>query len=310
MSKYLIKRLLHAMLTLLGIATIVFFLQHITGDPAMVLLPPELSTVEELETLRTNLGLDKPLIIQYKIFILRLLKGDLGYSYRQSTPALPLVIARVPATFKLALAGMLVAILIGVASGVVASIKRNTIIDRLVMSFALLGQAMPVYWTGILLIIIFSIRLKWLPVLSDGGFKSLIMPAIALGGFTAARIARITRSSMLEVLGMDFVRTAKGKGLKKKEVILKHAFRNALIPIVTVLGMEFGSLMGGSVIAETVFAWPGVGRLAIEAILGRDYPIVQAVVLVVCTIFILINLGVDLIYGYLDPRINVINVSK
>jgi len=200
---------------------------------------------------------------------------------------------------------MILAIIIGITTGVIAAVNRNKLSDKIVMSFALLGQAMPVYWTGILMIIVFSVRLRWFPAINDGSMASMVLPVIALGTFSSAQIARVTRSSMLEVISMDYVRTAKGKGLIKRLVILKHAFRNALIPIVTVLGIEFGNLLGGSVVAETVFALPGVGRLMIEGVLGRDYPVVQSVVLVKCTIVVFINLGVDLLYGYLDPRIKI-----
>ena len=310
MLKYILKRLFYAFLTVLGVATVVFLLQHLSGDPVTLILPPEASSPQEIARLRAAMGLDKPLYVQYGLFLSGLLHGDLGYSYRQGAPALALALSRVPATFQLALSGMLVACTIGITAGMFAATKRDTIIDRIVMSVALVGQAMPVFWTGILFIIVFSVKLKWLPAIGNGGFQSLIMPALAIGGYSAARIARMTRSSMLEVLRMDYIRTARGKGLREKSVIVKHCFRNALIPIVTVLGLEFAGLMGGTVITESVFAWPGVGRLAVAAILGRDYPVVQAVVLIVSTIFVLINLGVDLLYGYLDPRISVSSSSK
>lgn len=309
MFRYVAKRILFAALTILGVVTIVFILQRTTGDPIATLLPPDVP-LEEQAKLRSALGLDQPIHVQYGKFLAGLARGDLGYSYRQGAPALGLVLERVPSTFRLAFAGMLVAIAIGIPAGVLAAVYRGTAGDRIVMSLALVGQAMPVYWTGILLILLFSVRLRWLPAISDGGFVSMIMPALAVGGYSAARIARMTRSSMLEVLRMDYVRTARSKGLRNNVVIVEHALRNALIPIVTVLGMEFGSLMGGSVIVENVFAWPGVGRLAVNAIMGRDYPVVQAVVVVVSAIFVLINLGVDLTYGLLDPRISIANTTR
>lgn len=309
MFRYVAKRILFAALTILGVVTIVFILQRTTGDPIATLLPPDVP-LEEQAKLRSALGLDQPIHVQYGKFLAGLARGDLGYSYRQGAPALGLVLERLPSTFRLAFAGMLVAIAIGIPAGVLAAVYRGTAGDRIVMSLALVGQAMPVYWTGILLILLFSVRLRWLPAISDGGFVSMIMPALAVGGYSAARIARMTRSSMLEVLRMDYVRTARSKGLRNNVVIVEHALRNALIPIVTVLGMEFGSLMGGSVIVESVFAWPGVGRLAVNAIMGRDYPVVQAVVVVVSAIFVLINLGVDLTYGLLDPRISIANTTR
>lgn len=309
MFGYIVKRMLYAVLTVLGVVTIVFVLQRTTGDPIAVLLPADVP-LEEHAKLRTALGLDQPLHVQYGKFLVGMARGDLGYSYRQGAPALALVLERVPSTLKLALAGMAVAIAIGLPAGVLAAVNRGTVLDRFVMSTALVGQAMPVYWTGILLILLFSVRLRWLPAIGYGGIRSMLMPALAVGSYSAARIARMTRSSMLEVLRMDYVRTARSKGLSNRNVVVGHALRNALIPIVTVLGMEFGSLMGGSVIVESVFAWPGVGRLAVNAIMGRDYPVVQAVVIVVSAIFVLINLGVDLTYGILDPRISVANVRK
>ena len=310
MLKYFVKRLLFSILTIVGVVSVVFFLQRLTGDPAILLLPSELATSDEIDKLREALGLNKPLLIQYLNFLAGLLRGDMGYSYKQSAPAMMIALSRMPATFRLAVASMVLATVVGIPSGVVAAVNRNKFIDKAVMSFALLGQAMPVYWTGILLIIIFSVQLRWFPAFSDGSLRSMVLPSVTLGLFTAARVARITRSSMLEVIRMDFVKTARGKGLKKRNVIMKHALSNALIPIVTVLGMEFGNLMGGSVICETVFAWPGVGRLAVEGILSRDYPIVQAVVLIVCSIVVFINLGVDLLYGALDPRVKVEGVEE
>lgn len=305
MVKYIIKRLLYSVLTVLLAVTLVFVLQRTAGDPVRLMLPQDMWTDANFALVREQLGLDKPILTQYFDFIAGIFRGDLGYSYRQSLPALQLVLERVPATMRLGVAGMLVAMLIGIPIGVLAALKRNTAADKALMSVALLGQSMPSYWLGIMMMLLFSVQLRWLPTLSDGGIKSLIMPAFTLGLYSAARIARMTRSSMLEVISMDYVRTAKGKGLMKRTVIMKHAFRNALIPIVSILGMEFGGLIGGSVIVETVFAWPGIGRLSVDALNGRDFPVVQAVIIIVCVSFVIVNLGVDLLYGYLDPRIKV-----
>lgn len=304
MGRYLIRRLLYAALTVLGVVTLVFFLQRISGDPVAMMLPPE-TTFEEQDRFRALLGLDKPLHVQYGKFLLMLLQGDLGYSYRQAAPAIGLVLQRLPSSAQLAGAALTVALLIGIPSGVIAAIKRNSLIDRGVMAIALLGQAMPVYWLGILLILLFSVKLRWLPAIGAEGIVALIMPGIALGAYSSARLARLTRSTMLEVLRLDFVRTARAKGLREGRVVMRHAFRNALIPVVTVLGLEIAGLIGGAVITETVFAWPGVGRLSVDAILARDYPVVQAVVLLISTLFVSINLGVDLLYGVLDPRISI-----
>ena len=309
MRSYLVKRLIYAVLTVLGVVTLVFLLQRLSGDPALVLLPPE-TPASEVARFRSELGLDRPVYVQYGKFLWGVLHGDLGYSYRQASPALVLVLQRVPATFRLALAGMAVALCIGIPSGIIAAIKKETIFDRAVMAVALLGQAMPVYWMGILLILLFSVKLRWLPALGGSGFESLIMPALALGSYSSARMARLTRSNVLEILRRDFVRTARAKGNREFVVIMKHALRNAMIPIVTVVSLEFGSLLGGSVITETVFAWPGVGRLSVDAIMGRDYPVVQAVVLVISVVFVSLNLGVDMIYGVLDPRISIASGGK
>lgn len=304
MRRYVVKRLFFAVLTVLGVVTVVFFLQRVSGDPALVLLPPE-TPADEVQAFRALLGLDRPLYVQYGKFLWTMLHGDLGFSYRQGAPALGLVLQRLPATFRLAVSGMAIALLVGIPAGVVAAIRKDSLADRAVMAVALLGQAMPVYWMGILLILLFSVRLHWLPAIGSGGLDSLVMPALALGAYSSARMARLTRSNVIDVLRMDFVRTARAKGNAERVVILKHALRNALIPVVTVISLEFGSLLGGSVITETVFAWPGVGRLSVDAILGRDYPVVQAVVLVISSMFVAINLGVDLIYGLLDPRISI-----
>ncbi|HYF93779.1 MAG TPA: ABC transporter permease [Symbiobacteriaceae bacterium] len=309
MRTYILKRLIYAVLTVLGVVTLVFLLQRLSGDPTLVLLPPE-TPAAEVARFRSELGLDRPIYVQYGKFLWGLLHGDLGYSYRQAAPALGLVLQRVPATFRLALAGMAVALCIGIPSGIIAAIKKDTFFDRAVMAVALLGQAMPVYWMGILLILLFSVNLKWLPALGGGGLEALIMPALALGSYSSARMARLTRSNVLEVLRRDFVRTARAKGNSEFVVIIKHALRNAMIPIVTVISLEFGSLLGGSVITETVFAWPGVGRLSVDAIMGRDYPVVQAVVLVISVVFVSLNLGVDMIYGVLDPRISIASGGK
>lgn len=309
MRTYLLKRLIYAALTVLGVVTLVFLLQRVSGDPTIVLLPPE-TPAEEIARFRSLLGLDQPIYVQYGKFLWGLLNGDLGYSYRQAAPALGLVLSRVPATIRLALAGMTVALCIGIPAGVIAAIKKDSLIDRAVMAVALLGQAMPVYWMGILLILLFSVKLQWLPAIGSGGIEALIMPALALGSYSSARMARLTRSNVLEILRRDYVRTARAKGNTEWVVIVKHALRNAMIPIVTVVSLEFGSLLGGSVITETVFAWPGVGRLSVDAIMGRDYPVVQAVVLVISTIFVSLNLGVDMIYGVLDPRISIASGGK
>ncbi len=305
MVKYIIKRVFYSVITVLGVVSLVFVLQRLAGDPVRLMLPQDMWTEENFALVRKQLGLDKPIPVQYWSFLKDILHGNMGYSYRQSLPAMQIVMTRAYATLQLGLAGMAIATVISIPIGVLAALKRNSAADKALMSIALLGQSMPSYWLGIMLLLLLSVNLKWLPVLGDGSPRALIMPALTLGLYSAARIARMTRSSMLEVISMDYVRTAKGKGLRKPKVVMKHAFRNALIPIITILGMEMGGLIGGSVIVETVFAWPGIGRLSVDALNGRDYPVVQAIIVVVCISFVLVNLGVDLLYGYVDPRIRI-----
>ena len=231
------------------------------------------------------------------------LSGDLGRSLRYRQPALPLVLERLPATAELALAALFVSLLVAIPAGVISAVRRDTAYDNLTMLGALFGQSMPVFWLGIMLILIFSVRLELLPTSGRGGLDHLILPAVTLGLYSTARVTRLVRAGMLDVIGQDYIRTAQAKGLPDRRVIVKHALRNTLIPVVTIIGLELGTLLGGAVITETIFAWPGIGRLAVTAIFQRDYPLVQATVLVTALVFVLSNLLVDLLYGWLDPRI-------
>lgn len=299
---FLIRRFLLALLVLLGVSFVVFAILHLTGDPTVLLLPPD-APAEEIERFRQVMGFNDPLMVQYLRFLRGALQGDFGVSLRHSEPAFALVLERLPATIELALAALLLALCLAIPTGIISAIKRNTVLDYVATVIALLGQAMPTFWLGIMLILVFSVRLNLLPSSGRGTLEHLLLPAITLGLFTAARIMRLTRSGMLEVLGQDYIRTARSKGLADRRVVWKHALKNASIPIVTIVGLELGTLLGGAVITETIFAWPGVGRLSVQAIFNRDYPVVQAVVFVLASGFVLVNLVVDIVYTYLDPRI-------
>ena len=303
MGRYILKRLWHTVYVAVGISMISFFFIHLSGDPAMLMLPPDASKAE-VEALRRQMGFDDPLYLQYWRFASRAVQGDLGVSLYQRVPALGLILERLPASLELAGAAMLIALVVSVPLGVVSAVKRGSAWDVGSMLGALFGLSMPHFWLGIMLILLFSVTLGWLPTSGRGTLAQLIMPSLALGLSLMAMFARLTRSVMLEVLSQDYVRTARAKGLRERIVIGKHALKNALIPLVTVAGMQFGFLIGGTVIIETVFAWPGVGRLVVQAIFSRDYPLVQAAVLVLAVIFVLVNLAVDLLYLYLDPRIS------
>jgi ABC-type dipeptide/oligopeptide/nickel transport system permease component len=302
MNSYVIRRLLQSVLVLFGVSVVVFLILHLTGDPAALLLPPD-ATAEDIARFRTAMGFDDPVTIQYLRFLKGALRGDFGESLRHGEPAMALVLERLPATFQLAGAALLLALLLAIPAGIISAVKRNTTPDYVSTVGALLGQAMPTFWLGIMLILVFSVRLNWLPSSGRGGLEHLILPAVTLGLFTTARITRLTRSGMLEVLGQDYIRTARAMGMSERPVVWKHALKNASIPIVTIVGIELGTLLGGSVITETIFAWPGVGRLSVQAIFNRDYPVVQAAVFLLASTFVIVNFLVDLVYTYLDPRI-------
>ncbi|MEJ5357299.1 MAG: nickel ABC transporter permease [Desulfobacterales bacterium] len=303
MARYILKRLWHTVYVAVGISIISFFFIHLSGDPVMLMLPPDASKAE-VEALREQLGFNDPLVVQYLRFAGHALRGDLGVSLVHRTPALDLILERLPASLELAGAAMLFALAAAVPLGILAAVRRGSLFDLGSMLAALFGLSMPHFWLGIMLVLLFSVHLGWFPTSGRGSFSQLVLPALALGLSLLAMFARLTRSVMLEVLGQDYVRTARAKGLRERIVIGKHALKNALIPLVTVAGMQFGFLIGGTVIIETVFAWPGVGRLVVQAIFSRDYPLVQAAVLVLAVIFVLINLLVDLLYVFLDPQIS------
>jgi len=302
MKTYLARRLLQSLLVLFGVSFVVFFILHLTGDPALVLLPPDASA-EDVERFREAMGFNDPFIVQYGRFLSGALRGDFGQSVRHGEPAFNLVVERMPATFELAGAALAVALVLAIPAGIISAVRRNTMLDYVSTIVALLGQSMPTFWLGIMLILVFSVQFNLLPSSGRGGLAHLILPAITLGLFTTARITRLTRSGMLEALNQDYIRTARAKGVGGPPVIWKHALKNAAIPIVTIVGIELGTLLGGSVITETIFAWPGVGRLSVQAIYNRDYRVVQAAVFLLSTTFVLVNLVVDMLYTYLDPRI-------
>ena len=302
MTTYLVRRLAQSLVVLLGVSFVVFFILHLTGDPAAVLLPPDASA-EDLQRFRQMMGFNDPFVVQYGRFLRGALQGDFGQSIRHGEPAFGLVVERMPATFELSGAALMIALALAIPAGIVSAVRRNTTVDYVSTVVALLGQSLPTFWLGIMLILVFSVHWGWLPSSGRGSLDHLILPAITLGLFTTARIARLTRSGMLDVLNQDFIRTARAKGVSDPPVVWKHALKNAAIPIVTIVGIELGTLLGGSVITETIFAWPGVGRLSVQAIYNRDYPVVQAAVFLLASTFVLVNLVVDILYTYLDPRI-------
>lgn len=302
MTAYILRRLLQTILVVLGVSALAFGSMFLSGDPTMV-MAGESWTREQVEEFRHQMGFDRPWLVQYLDFLSRAVRGDFGVSLRQQQPVFRLLLQRMPATLELTLAAMLIAVGIGIPAGIIAATRRNSLIDRLLMVGALLGQSMPVFWLGLLLALIFAVTLGWFPVAGRGGWSNLVLPALSLGLFSVAYNARMTRSAILEVLGQDFIRTAKAKGLSGTRVLTRHALRNALIPIVTVAGLQFGNLLGGAVITESIFAWPGVGRLTIQAIQGKDLPLVQASVTMLATIFVLLNLIIDLLYAMVDPRV-------
>jgi peptide/nickel transport system permease protein len=282
--------------------TIVFFSLRLTGDPVLLLLPIG-ATRQQIEQLRHALGFDRPLVIQYLSFLGRALHGDFGASTRAGEPALQLVLERLPATAELAILAMLVAIVLGGAAGIIAALRPNSAFELIIMVGALLGQATPVFWLAIMLILIFAATLRWLPSGGIGGPSHYILPVITLATYASASIARLLRTSLIEVLSQDFVRTARAKGLTAQAILFRHVLKNALIPVITVIGLQFGVLLGGAVITETIFSWPGEGRLIVQSIENRDFPVVQAAACIVALMIVGVNLLVDFAYSLLDPRI-------
>ena len=324
MTHYVIQRLLHTVMVLFGVTLLTFALIHLTpGDPVLVMLGQD-ATPAELERLRHLLELDQPLPVQFGHYLIRLASGQLGDSIFQHQPVTRLLGDRFPATIELTIAAMLVAITVGITTGIISAVAPYSPFDVVAMLIALSGVAMPVFWLGMLGILLFALQLGWLPSFGRGeplvdaaqawikygdpydivdALKHLTLPAITLGAFSTALISRLVRSALLEVLGQDYIRTASAKGLRKLTIVAQHGLPNALIPVVTVIGLQVGTLLGGAIIAETIFAWPGIGRLLIQAINQRDYPLVQGTVLLTAVVISLINLSVDLLYGAINPRV-------
>ena len=303
MRAYLLRRLWQSALTLVGVSLLVFvILRVIPGDPAKMLLP-EGAPQSAIEELNRELGLREPLWVQYGLFVRSVVRGDFGQSFQYRAPALRVVVERVPATIQLALAAMLLTVVFGVSIGVLAAVRRGTGYDYAGTLLAVLGQSLPNFWLGIMLILLFGVTLRWLPTSGFQGWHYLVLPSITLAAFPTALVARLTRSSLLEILGQEYIRTGRAKGLAEPAVILRHALRNATIPLLTLLGLQIGTLLGGAVITESIFAWPGMGKLVVDAIFFRDFPVVQTVLILSATIFVAINLVIDVLYTVLDPRI-------
>ena len=304
MLAYIARRLIAVVPTLFGVALVVFLLVHLLpGDPARV-IAGLLASEEDVERIRRQLGLDEPLPVQLARFMGRLLSADLGRSARTSQPVLDEILARLPNTIELAVASTLIATVVGVAAGVVAAARHNRWPDYVVSALTLFGVSMPVYWLGLMLIVLFAVRLRWLPAAGAEEPASFVLPSLTLALFSVGLVARMTRSSMLEVLRQEYVRTARSKGLRETIVLGRHALANALLPVITVVALQFGALLGGAVLTETVFGWPGIGQLLVDSIFARDYPVVQGIVLVFAFLFVFVNLAVDLLYAYVDPRIH------
>jgi peptide/nickel transport system permease protein len=304
MTQYVIRRLIQAVPTIILVTIVVFLMLHLTpGDPAQVFLGDQHSTPEMLANVREQMGLNRPLHIQYLDYMWRAVQGDLGRSLQNNIPVATQIMLRLPWTIELAVMAMFLTMFLGIGLGMVAALRHNTFVDTLAMILALIGISLPVYWSSILLIIVFAINLQILPAIGQGGFERLILPAFALALVSAGSLARMVRSSMLEVLNQDYVLTARSKGLSERVVVGRHALRNALIPVVTVLGLTFGNLLGGAVITETIFARLGIGQMYVEAVLQKDFTLVQGTTLFISLAYVLINILIDVLYVVIDPRI-------
>jgi peptide/nickel transport system permease protein len=301
-TQHFATRLGEGLIAIWGVVTVVFVVSRLLGDPAVLLLPIG-ANEDQLQELRVQLGLDQPILQQYLTFLFNILRGEFGQSFQYGRPALSVVLERLPATAALAGSALVIGVLVGGVAGALAAIYRGTVLEAFVLLVALLGQATPSFWLGIMLILYFAVHLGWLPTGGYGSWENLVLPALTLACFTTASIARLLRSSMLDVMRDDYVRTARAKGLPPRQVFTWHVGRNSLIPVVTMIGILAGELLGGAAVTETVFGWPGVGRLIVQAIETKDFPVVQAGVAVVATIFVAINLLVDLLYTLIDPRI-------
>jgi peptide/nickel transport system permease protein len=302
MFLFVLRRFIHALFVVFGVLTVVFFLVRLAGDPTPLLLPIG-ATQDEIDRIRRELGVDQPFYNQYYRFINRAVQGDFGMSVRYNQPAFGLVVERLPATLRLTGVAFVFMVIISLPLGILAARRKDSIVDLASSGAALFGQSVPTFWLGIVLILLFSVKWPLFPSSGYQGIESLILPGITLGAFSASLLTRMTRSSLLEVLGENYVTTARAKGLSEWVVILKHSLRNAAIPIVTIMGLQMGPMLGGAIVTEQVFGFPGMARLVVQAVLNRDFPVVQAFVVVVSVLIVLINLIVDILYCYLDPRI-------
>ena len=304
MAQLILKRVFHTLLVVFAVSTFVFWFLRVSGDPVALLMPPD-AKKQDIEALRKSMGLDDPQWVQYGRFIRNLARGDLGNSFHYKQPALNLLLERMPATFQLAFSAMFFAVVVGIPLGILSAVKQGKILDTLCVGLATFGQSIPLFWLGLMLMLVFSVELGILPTSGRGTWRQLVLPTVTLGALPMAAIVRLLRASMLATLQLDYVTVARAKGVPEFWVVVKHAFRNATIPVVTFIGLQFGTLFGGAVVTEMIFAWPGVGRLVVLAIYNRDYPLVQATVIFLSTMFVAVNFGVDLLYGLLDPRVRV-----
>jgi peptide/nickel transport system permease protein len=304
MRRYIARQLAQLVVVIFGISVLAFAILHVIGDPVVLLLPQNAGR-QEFERYRKLLGLDQPLYVQYAKFASKAVRGDFGKSWYADTPAFSLVVERMPPTIYLTLAGLLVALLIALPLGILAALKRHSFVDNMCTMLAVAGQAMPIFWLGIMLIIVFAVRLRLLPASGYGTWQHFLMPAFTLGAFLAPITMRLVRSGVIEVMNMEYIKTARAKGVGEPLVVIKHAFRNACIPVITVLGLQFGQLLGGAIVTETVFAWPGVATLTVESIRNQDFPVVQCAVVMLALIIVMVNLVVDVVVGFIDPRIRV-----
>jgi len=302
MGAYILRRFLQSLIVILGVIIITFLISRVLGDPVALLLPPE-ATPEQRAYLTRDLGLDRPLYVQLVVYVGKVVRGDFGLSFRHQEPAMKLLLDRVPASIYLSLVATLISICIALPLGIISAIKRGTIFDQIGMTLALVGQSIPAFWAGIMMILLFAVKLGWFPPSGYGGPNHVILPAVTLAFFFAAATARLTRSSILDVLDMDYVRYARLKGVPEFVVIMRHVLRNAFITILNIVALQLGLLLGGAVITEFIFSWPGIGRLSLDAIYNRDYPVIQATVVVAAAFFVVINLLVDMIYSATDPRV-------
>jgi peptide/nickel transport system permease protein len=302
MRRYIVRQLVQLVVVVVGISLLSFSILHVLGDPVLLLLPQNAGQ-EEFERYRRLLGLDQPIYVQYWKFVSGAVQGDFGTSWYASTPAFKLVLERMPPTIYLTLAGLVVALLISLPLGIIAALRRHSWVDSLCTAVAVAGQATPLFWLGIMMIIIFSVQLRLLPASGYGTWQNFLMPSFCLGAALAPITMRLVRSGVIEIMNMEFIKTARAKGLAEPRVVIKHAFRNACIPVITVLGLQFGQLLGGAVVTETVFAWPGVATLTVDAIRNQDFPVVQCAVILLALLIVGVNLIVDLVVGFIDPRI-------